>query len=127
MIPTRYWGVRSMTSFRGASWAPAAFAADDASRHTDQLFDANGAVAILRHIDADHFILVAKHELGDSLCQLGLSDARGSEEKQYAIRSVVIFFKRPFIEPQSFGDSTYGIFLSDHAIAEIVFHCRKTI
>ena len=54
---------------------PPRSAADDAARHADELFDADGAVAVFRHVDADHLRLVAEHEFGDGLCKLRLADA----------------------------------------------------
>lgn len=65
----------------------AAFRSDDAPRHTDQLFDADSAVTIFAHIDADHFALIAKHKFGDSLGKFGFTHTGRAEKEQYAIRT----------------------------------------
>ena len=100
----------------------AAFAADDAARHADQLFDADGAVAVFGHVDADHLGFVAEHEFSDRLCQLRLADAGRAEEQQHAVRRVVIILERALVEPQPFRDRPDGLVLSDDAIRKIAFH-----
>ncbi len=94
----------------------AAFRSDDAARHADQLFDADRPVAIFAHVDADHLALVAEHKFGNRLGKLGLPDARRPEEKQHAVRSVMIVLQRPFVQPKPFGDRTNRVLLSDHAM-----------
>jgi hypothetical protein len=55
--------------------------ADVSGRRADQT--RNGVLLhVLRHVDADHRLLVAEQELGEGAGELGLADARGAEEDE---------------------------------------------
>src|SRR4029450_10622567 len=57
------------------------FVADVSGRGTDH--PRNGVLLlILRHIDADHCMLVVKQKFSERAGKLGLPDARGSEEDE---------------------------------------------
>ena len=61
-------------------------------------------------------LFVAEHEFGNRFRKLGLTDAGRAEEKQHAVRCVMIFLERAFVQTQPFGDGSNRVFLSDHAI-----------
>ena len=99
---------------------------DDPARHADQLVDGDGAVLIFRHVDADHFLLVAEQELGDRLRQLRLADAGRAEEEQDAVGPVEAVLQRTLVQHEPPRDGVDRLALSDDARAESLLDVRGT-
>ena len=95
------------------------------ARHADQLVDRDRAVLVFRHVDADHFLLVAEEELGHRLRQLGLAHTRRPEEQQHAIGTIESVLQRPLVEDQPPRDSVDRLTLPDDTAAEAGFHVAE--
>ena len=96
----------------------AALAADDAPRHANQLVDADAAVLVLGHVDADHLLVVAEQELRDGLRQLRFADAGRTEEQQHAVGTIETILERTLIEHEPLRHGAHGVVLADHALLQ---------
>ena len=90
--------------------------ADVARRRSDQAGD-GVLLHVFRHIETDHRLLVIEEELGESPCQLCLSDPGGAQEDEGADGPVGIGEACP-PAPHRVGDGADGIVLPDHAVVE---------
>src|SRR6185503_4505877 len=102
-------------------------APDNPPGHADQLLDGNRTVLLLRHVDAHHLIVIAKHELSYGLSQFRLANAGWAEEQQHSIRLVKVFLERDLVETEPLGYGFYGFPLADHTGAERALHMRKAV
>src|SRR5436190_4903058 len=81
---------------------------------------------VLGHVDPDHGALGVEQEFGQSPRQLRLPDARRTEEKERAKRSVGVLKPRPGA-PDRVGDRAHGGILTDHALADPVLHVEELL
>ena len=97
--------------------------ADVAGRRTHQASH-RVLLAVLAHVDADHRALVVEQEVGQRLGQLGLADAGGAEEQERSGRPVGVGDPGP-AAAHRVGHGLHGLPLSDHALAQLVFHPQQ--
>ena len=88
--------------------------ADVAGRRADQPRD-GVLLLVLRHVDADHRVLVVEQELGERARQLGLADAGRAEEDEAAERPVGIL-QAGARAPDRVGDRRDRFLLADDAL-----------
>ena len=85
------------------------------------------AVLILRHVEADHLLLVAEQERRDRLRQLGLADAGRSEEQQHAVGPIETVLERPLVQHQPPRDRVDRAALPDHPLAEPLLEVAEAV
>ena len=98
---------------------------DVARRGADEARD-RVLLAVLRHVDADHGVLVVEQELGERLGQLGLADTGRAEEQEGAGRPVGVADPRPRAAHRV-GDGLDGLLLPDQALAELVLEVHELL
>ncbi len=77
-------------------------------------------VLVFGHVDADHFLVVAKQVLGNRLCELRLADAGRPEEKQHAVRTIESILERALVQNHPASHGFHRIGLADHALAQLL-------
>ena len=81
---------------------------------------------VLRHVDADHRVLVAEQELGERARQLGLADARRAEEDERAGRPLRVLQARARAADR-LRDDLDRLVLADDALVELVLHAHQLL
>src|SRR6185503_13125402 len=109
----------------GLGELPRLLVADISRRRADQPRD-RVLLLVLRHVDADHRLLVVEEELGEGARQLGLADAGGAEEDEAAERTVGILQPRARA-PDRVGDGRDRFFLADDALVQPLFHLDQLL
>ena len=99
--------------------------ADIAGRRADQPGD-RMLLHELRHVDAHHRALVVEQEGGQRLGQLGLADARRSEEHERADRPVRIL-QAGARAAHGFRHRLHRLALADDALADLVLHAQQLV
>ncbi len=80
----------------------------------------------LGHVEAHHRVLVVEEELGESLGELGLADARRPQEHERADRAVGVL--QPGTRaPHGASDGFDRLFLADDALAERALHVDELV
>ena len=73
---------------------------------------------VLAHVEADELVFAAEEVFGECLGELGLADAGGADEEEYAERTCgVVEFRLE--ERDDVGDGADGLFLADDALIEV--------
>ena len=80
---------------------------------------------VLAHVDADQRRLVGEQELGETACQLGLTDARGPGEHERADWPAGIFEPRA-TAPNRLRYRSDRLVLADDRLVQLVFHSQET-
>ena len=79
---------------------------------------------VLRHVDADHGLLVVEEEVGERARQLRLADAGGAEEQERADGPVGV--GQPGTRPaDGVGHRAHRVVLADDAVVEDVLHAHE--
>src|SRR3954470_17902017 len=107
------------------SLPPALGVADVAGRRADEARH-RVLLHVLRHVDADHRLLVAEEELGERARQLGLADARRAEEDEGAGRPLRVLEARARA-PDRLRDDLDRLVLADHALVQLVLHAHELL
>src|SRR3954463_5653988 len=81
---------------------------------------------VLRHVDADHRLLVAEEELRERARQLRLADARRAEEDERAGRALRVLEPRARA-PDRLRDDLDRLVLADHALVQLVLHAHELL
>ena len=81
---------------------------------------------VLAHVQPDEGILVAEHDLGQRLGQLGLAHAGGPEEEEVGDGAPAILEARAG-EPYRFRHRLDGFVLADHALVEASLHLQQPL
>src|SRR6266540_2817806 len=107
----------------GLGQLAALFIADVARRGTDQ---SSHGVALheLGHVDFDHRLFRAEHELGQCAHQLGLTDAGGPKEDERTVRATRIAEASP-CSAYGLGDRDNGFVLALDALAQGILHLQQ--
>ena len=109
----------------GLGELPALLVADVAGRGTDQ--PRHGVLlAVLRHVDAHHRLLVVEQELGERLGELGLADAGRAEEQERSGRPVGVG-DAGARAAHGVGDRLHGLLLPDQALAELGLEVQQLL
>jgi len=80
----------------------------------------------LRHVEHYSSVFTAKHELGKSLGQFGLTYTGRSEEHERTDRAFRILQTSAGTANRT-GDGNNGIFLSNNGFAEFILHFQQTL
>ena len=80
----------------------------------------------LRHVDAHHRLLGVEQELGERLAELGLADARRSEEQERTVRPARIG-EAGARAADGVRDDAHGLFLADDAPRQRVLHAQQLL
>ena len=109
----------------GLGELPALVEADVAGRRADEPGD-GVARLVLAHVDAHDRVVVVEELLGERLCQLGLTDARGAEEDERANGAA------GFLEPRTASadgvrDGVDRLGLPDDALLEFALHLEQLL
>ena len=78
----------------------------------------------LGHVEANHRIVVAEHELGQGAHQLGLADAGGSKEQEHTDGAAWVLQTGPGAA-HGLGDADYGLVLADDALVKVLLHAQQ--
>src|SRR5918994_1919559 len=81
---------------------------------------------VLRHVDADHRLLVAEQELGERPRELGLPDAGGAEEDERAGGALRVLQAGPRAA-DGLRDRLDGGVLPDDALVELLLHAHELL
>ena len=81
---------------------------------------------VLRHVDADHRVLVVEQELGERARQLGLADAGRAEEDEAAERPVRIL-QSGARAADGVGHGDDRLVLADDALVEALLHVNQLL
>ena len=99
--------------------------ADVAGRGADEPRD-GVLLAVLRHVDAHHGVLVVEEELGERLRELGLADAGRAEEQERAGRPVRVA-DAGARAAHGIRDRLDGLLLPDQALAELGLEVQQLL
>src|SRR3954463_12229633 len=99
--------------------------ADVARRRADQARD-GVLLHVLRHVDADHRVLVAEEELGERARQLLLAPAGGAKEEEGAGRPLRVL-QAGARAADRLRDDLDRLVLADDALVELVLHAHQLL
>ena len=98
---------------------------DVAGRRTDEPRD-SVLLHVLRHVDADHRVVVAEQELGKGASKLGFTNTRWAEEDERAGWTLRILKPCPRTA-HCLRDNFDSSVLADHALVEFLLHAHQLL
>ena len=109
----------------GVGQLAAVVVADVSGRRADEAGD-GVALHEFRHVEADHVVIGAEHEVGEGAGEFGFADAGGPEEHEHADRAARVL-ESGAGAADGLGEGDDRLLLADDPLVDVLFHVQQAL